>query len=180
MLSDCQWALRQHSGTSSGEPLRISWVAVVTLLRAVGHVLKFVDAKADADVREVVRGQFELWRKTKPKPEIFWRFIYCERNNVLKQYDFGFARTIEPPARTRTPVSSTPAGHAHALAFKFDALSVTGGPLPPQEIQIKSLFADGPFKGRSEKDVAAEAIRWWEDCLDEVEHLVLKRRTGHP
>jgi hypothetical protein len=123
VLSDCQWALRQFSETVSGEPLGISWVAVVTLLRAVGNVLQ-ADAKADADV--------------------------------------GYA--VKEKRKSHT--------------YKFDALSVTSGPLPPQEMPLKSLVAEGPFKGRSEKDVAEEAIRWWMDYLDEVESLALRRKAN--
>ena len=191
VLSDCQWALQQFSGTVSGEPLRISWVAIVTLLRAVGHVLDKVDAKADADVRHAVNEKHRGLKKTKPRPEIYWSFIEDERNNILKQYKFGFERTIEPAPDTTlnlgagqtirfqiAPTSSTAGGRADGLAFKYDALSVTGGPLPPQQRPITSLIAEGPFKGLSEKDVAEEAIQWWMDCLDEIESLVLKRKSA--
>src|ERR1700680_5257275 len=88
VLSDCQWALRQFSGTVSSEPLRTSWVAVVTLLRAVGHVLYEVDAKADADVGYAVTEKHSSCVRSKPLPEIYWQFICCERNNILKQYRF--------------------------------------------------------------------------------------------
>jgi hypothetical protein len=169
VLSDCQWTLQQFSGTVSGEPLRVSWVAVVTLLRAVGHVLHEVDAKADADVRHVVDQKHRSCMGTKPLPAIYWQFIYRERNNILKQYRFGFVRIIE-----QTPDTTLYLGtgqtiryqitrRTDGLAFNYDALSVTGGPLPPQQRPITSLIADGPFKGRSEKDVAEEAIRWWTD-----------------
>lgn len=191
VLSDCQWACQHLSGALSGEPLRITWVAVVTLLRAVGHVLDQVDAEADADVRLVVTEKHRSCVRTRPLPEIYWQFICCERNNILKQYRFGFARTIEPAPDTTlhlgtgqtirfqvAPTSSTAGGRADGLAFNYDALSVTGGPLPPQQRPIKSLIADGPFKGRSEKDVAEEAIRWWMDYLDEVEALVIERKSA--
>ena len=191
VLSDCQWALQHLSGTLSGEPLRISWVAVVTLLRAVGHVLDQVDAEADADVHHVVKEKHRSCVRTRPQPEIYWQFIYCERNNILKQYRFGFSRTIEPAPDTTlylsagqtiryqvTPTSSTPDGRTDGLAIKYDALSVTGGPLPPQKRPIKSLVTEGPFQGRPEKDVAEEAIRWWMDYLDDIESLVLKRKSG--
>jgi hypothetical protein len=190
VLSDCQWTLQQFSETVSGEPLRVSWVAVVTLLRAVGHVLHEVDAEADADVRHVVEQKHSSCVRTRPLPEIYWQFICRERSNILKQYRFGFARTIEQAPDTTlylgtgqtiryqiTPTSSTPDGRTDGLAFNYDALSVTGGPLPPQQRPITSLIADGPFKGRSEKDVAEEAIRWWTDYLDEVEALIIKRKS---
>jgi len=191
VLSDCQWALQQFSETVSGEPLRITWVAVVTLLRAVGHVLDQVDAKADADVRHVATEKHRSCKRTKPLPEIYWQFICRERNNILKQYRFGFARMFASSAGTSLQLwtgqriacqvigtSSIPGGRTDGLAFVYDALSVTGGPLPPQERPIRSLIPDGPFKGRSEKDVAEEAIRWWTDYLDEVESLVLKRKSA--
>ncbi len=69
VLEDCRWAISNHTETLSGEALRVSWVSIVTLLRAVGHVLEKVDAVRDSDVAEVVR---EEWKK--PRPENLFRF----------------------------------------------------------------------------------------------------------
>jgi hypothetical protein len=77
-------------------------VSIVALLRAVGHVLDKVDARADADVAYVVE-QWNALKMTKPKPEMLWEFIESERNSVVKQHEFGFARTIvaTKPQRVR-------------------------------------------------------------------------------
>jgi hypothetical protein len=124
VLSDCQWALSRYSETLSGEPLRVAWVSIVTLLRAVGHVLYKVDAKADADVAYVIEQKWNALKRTRPKPEILWEFIESERNSIVKQYEFGFARTIV--------VTQPPEGQGGAV-IKVDLLSVSGGPLPPQD-----------------------------------------------
>ena len=88
-----------YSETTSGEPLRIIWVSVITLLRAVGHVLQKVDAPSDPAVSRAVAEAWDRLCRSRPEPEIFWEFIESERNSVVKQYEFGFDRTIslEPP-----------------------------------------------------------------------------------
>lgn len=94
VLNDCRWAIAGYSETLSGEPLRVSWVSITTLLRAVGHVLCKVDAARDRTVAEIAAKEWDRLRASKPKPEIFWEFIESERNSVLKQYEFGFSRTF--------------------------------------------------------------------------------------
>ena len=72
----------------------IPWVAGLTLLRATGHVLGKVDAqKSDKHKAEIA----ELWRRWNEKRTenwVFWDFIEEERNNVIKEFEFGFQ--IEP------------------------------------------------------------------------------------
>ncbi len=145
----------------SGEPLRVAWVSIVTLLRAVGHTLKEVDAKRDPVILEVVNQKWDAWLDSKPEPRIFWEFIQAERNNVVKQYEFGFTR-----AYTLTRPKLGVAG----LIVTADMLSVTGGPLPPQPFpELQSLIKEGPFRGRPEHEVAQEAADWWDAQLRDVE-----------
>jgi hypothetical protein len=146
-------------------------VSIVTLLRAVGHVLYKVDAKADADVAYVIEQKWNALKRTRPKPEILWEFIESERNSIVKQYEFGFARTIV--------VTKPPEGQGGAV-IKVDLLSVSGGPLPPQDFpELESLITDGPFRGRPEKEIAQEAIEWWDKCLDDIEKLVAQRKASN-
>ena len=169
VLSDCRWALSLYTQCVSGEPLRVNWVSVITLLRAVGHVLDKVDAFRDADVKDVVEREWDQLRSTKPKPEIFWEFIESERNNVVKQYEFGFSRTV---------FVTPPPGKA-GLIIPIDLLSVCGGPLPPQDLpNLTSALNGGPFEGRSELDVAREAVDWWDSYLTKIERLVDKQRVA--
>jgi len=76
---------------------RIYWVAGISLLRTIGHVLAKVDANSSNEHSQAVA---ELWRKLREDREnywIFWDFIEKERNNLLKTYSFGarFVPSIE-------------------------------------------------------------------------------------
>ena len=73
--------------------------------------------------------------------------------------------------------SRPPTGQA-GLVIQVDLFSTTGGPLPPQNLpELESLITDGPFKGRPEKEVAQEAIQWWNEYLDDIEKLVAQRKA---
>ena len=48
VLDDCKFILAKLEDEKDDQQWRIHWVAVVTLLRAVGHVLTKVDGKREA------------------------------------------------------------------------------------------------------------------------------------
>lgn len=79
----------QHSEIDDcGEELpewRIIWIAGVTLLRVIGHVLHKVDAQKSASHLQAINGTWN-WIKSQ---EIFSEFIEKERNSVLKTYTSG-------------------------------------------------------------------------------------------
>jgi hypothetical protein len=165
-LADCRWALAQYSSELSGPPLRVAWIGIVTLLRAVGHVLHKIDSQHNSDVDQIVKELWSHWTSTKPEPEIFWEFIESERNTVLKQYEFGFSRTVQVRRSEEGPVTTELRGDLLARS-------------EPQQLRqrelrdLQSLIVAGPFRGRSESEVAAAAIEWWEQTLIEIE-----RRAG--
>jgi hypothetical protein len=68
VLEDCRWALAQHASELSGATLRVSWVGIVTLLRAVGHVLHKIDSHHSLDVDQIVKQLWSEWTSTKPEP----------------------------------------------------------------------------------------------------------------
>ena len=104
---------------------------------------------------------------TRPKPEILWCFIEDERNNLLKQYEFGFSRTIT----VHRPLP----GEA-GVTMTADLLGVRGGELPCQNLPgLASCFTDGPFKGCSEQEVANEAVIWWDRLLTDIERQARAR-----
>src|SRR5678809_1296161 len=108
VLNDCRWAVTQYSNQSSGEPLRVGWVAITTLLRAVGHVLSKVDADRDSDVAAEVEEEWRRWAAAKTQHAIFWDFIDAERNDVIKEYQYGFRWTfggsLQPTGEMRAVV----------------------------------------------------------------------------
>ena len=96
VLDDCKVALSGFTEGIQGAEWRIKWVSIVALLRAVGHVLKNVDnnRKIDPILSKIIEEQWELLKKSKPMPEIFWEFIEKERNNILKQYEIGAGQGV--------------------------------------------------------------------------------------
>jgi hypothetical protein len=65
---------------------RRSWVAGVALLRTIGHVLDKVDAKVSPKHRKVIDAFWLELKSDRQSSKIFWEFIECERNNLLKTY----------------------------------------------------------------------------------------------
>ncbi len=134
------------------------WVAVTTLLRAVGSVLHKVDAPTNPVLKKIIDTEWDILRSTKPEPAIFWQFIDCERNNVVKQYEFGFSRAA---------VYGPPLGQA-GIQLRVNLLDVCVA-LPPQEFPaVESTIRTGAFEGQSEQDVAAQAVNWWDAQLDRI------------
>jgi hypothetical protein len=155
VLSDCQGALDSLAHCEHGAEWRRRWVTVVTLQRAVGHVLDKVDGTSSPRMASVIKTRWSLLNKTKPEPHIFWNFIEEERNNVLKEYLFA-------------------GRHASGFNVKSVSLSVGDGKIvtstaeESDEIHMH-VFNEGPFAGRHQIDVAAEAIAWWKAYLDEID-----------
>jgi len=129
------------------EDFRVDWAALVALLRAVGHVLKKVDAGRSTSLAKAVDVRWHLWGQHREANRIFWEFIEAERNNVLKAYDFGYAEedvTIEEARDDGTAVR-----YANVPFF--------------------SPLRTGPFVGRPGLEIAREAIAWWGRELDAIE-----------
>ncbi len=146
VLDDCKHALGRLELESQPETFRVLWVAAAALARAVGHVLKNVDAKADPAVEKAVAEAWDRWQTDKGRNAIFWEFIEKERNQVLKQYELGFFSG---------PVDVVAAGQ--------------------QFIVGEHLFcpiAAGAYEGEDCRDVLQEAIAWWDKQLGRIEREV--------
>lgn len=68
----------------------IPWVAGLSCLRSTGHVLAKVDSSRSPKHKEAVSDRWSEWRARPEEHWIFWEFIEQERNNVLKEFEFGF------------------------------------------------------------------------------------------
>ncbi len=171
-LNDCRFALGRHTVGLQAEAFRTSWVGVVTLLRTVGHVLRNVDAARSPHLKAAVDAGWDELVRTKPEPAIFWGFIVDERNQVLKQYRLGPKRIGRfGPVR---PGSVNLGFDLGGMRGKHgSAARITGSP----PLQVTSVMDNGPFIGKEEREVAAEAIRWWERYLEGVE-LDARRRAA--
>lgn len=68
---------------------RLYWVAGITLLRTVGHVLAKTDATTSSAHKATIDFLWKQWKIDHVQSSIFWDFIEKERNSLLKTYSFG-------------------------------------------------------------------------------------------
>jgi hypothetical protein len=146
VLEDCRKALDLVDDARNEQEFRVHWVALVALLRAVGHVLDKVDAASSSELRGAVDTRWAEWRRNRDKHRLFWDFIEAERDSVLKTYEIGVQ-----PGDVQLVVQQAGA----AEVFTLD------------ECIFKPLL-DGPFAGEDGRDVARDAISWWEGQLSEI------------
>lgn len=87
VLRDCHFAMQELRVAAEGREWRLRWVAVITLLRVVGHVLGKVDSERSSYLADAIQSH---WARVKAAPSghvIFHDFIERERNTILKEYD---------------------------------------------------------------------------------------------
>ncbi len=160
VLQDAKFAIASHSDILQSERFRISWISVVTLLRAVGHVLEKVDGKSPA-MKPAIAQKWKDLLDSKPEPKIYWGFIEAERNRFLKNYEHGISRKLMIPG---------PDLDGGNTIIYIDIGKGQGGEFGASE-KLHSILASGPFEGESEKSVAWRAYDWWVSYLDEVDRL---------
>ena len=148
VLNDCRVALAWAEDAETEQEFRVRWVAVVALLRAVGHVLDKVDTMSSPHLSAAIKEKWKEWQANREDNQIFWKFIEAERNNILKQYEAGYEA-----GDITVVVEGAGAPESFLLG---DAL-------------YKPLKSDGPYEGEDARDVAQEAISWWERQLSAIE-----------
>lgn len=164
VLADCDEALQElidcdvDLDVNIGAMRRRRWMAVVALLRAVGHVLKNVDGASSPTLGKTIKAEWDAVNKTKPEPHILWGFIENERNTVIKEYRFRSHRSATGVAVTSIS-ATTASGVATITANRYG------------EAELR-LLTDGPFAGRNDIEVVTEAIQWWKVYLDKIEAQV--------
>lgn len=87
VLRDCHAALNELRLAAEGTEWRLRWVAVITLLRVVGHVLKKVDGERSPYLASAIDANWAKVTAPGGGNEIFHDFIERERNTILKEYD---------------------------------------------------------------------------------------------
>jgi hypothetical protein len=86
VLRDAYRARQQFLDANDASEARIDWVTCVSLLRAVGHVLKKRDANRSAFLRMAVDEAWIRWKGSREANRIFFDFIDAERNALLKEF----------------------------------------------------------------------------------------------
>lgn len=64
VLRDCHFAFRELQSAEPGTVWRLRWVTIITLLRAVGHVLDKIDGKRSPYLGGAIK---EIWTDIKTK-----------------------------------------------------------------------------------------------------------------
>lgn len=146
ILEDCRYAHELLELEEEERKFRLLWVSCSSLLRAVGHVLHKVDGARNIEFKKAIDVWWKELNNNKNKHPIFFEFIVIERNNILKEYEIGmFSGEID------VLVSST--GESFSLSeTAFCPMSY------------------GKFAGEDCRDIANEAIKWWEFQLDAIEN----------
>ncbi len=153
VLADAATALADFEASAGTAYWRTRWVALVALLRAVGHILDKVDAVADPSIGRASAAAWQQLGASKPDPRIFWDFIYDERNNVLKAYRFGAGLNI-----TVRP------GSAWCNTVTGESGGTESGPTT-----YDAFMRSGSFAGEDPRELARRAIDFWTAYLDSID-----------
>lgn len=155
VLDDCKFILLKLEDETDDQQWRIHWVAVVTLLRAVGHVLTKVDGQSEP-IRSASDRLYREWKSNDPAHEIFREFIEKERNSVVKEYAIGISEGPVPVV----------------ISFEDPTTGeLSGYELEPIGENIYRPMTDGTYEGEDGRTLIELAIDWWEKQLGEVDRL---------
>ena len=154
VLRDCEVVLDMLEDERDEQRWRVLWAGGMALLRAVGHVLKKVDG-ADPLARPLIDAAWNRWKADKAANAIFWEFIEAERNNLLKQYQFG----VSDSAVVGLGVVEIDIETGHAVAYE------TPVSLDENLFRRKKEFG----LGEDARDVYQDALRWWDAELSRIE-----------
>jgi hypothetical protein len=152
-LEDCRAALAELTDGVQGRQWRLRWITCVVLLRAVGHVLDNVDGSREVQLRQAIDEWWKTLKKSRPEPQIFWALIDEERNAILKEYQ-------------------TRAGQGVTVQLSGIEINLRTGEQkadPPKPPIYHYTINTGPFAGRDQRELLAEAISWWEHQLEAIE-----------
>lgn len=163
ILADAKHAIDKHTDDLQGADFRISWLAIVTLLRAVGHGLKAVDTTISPAMKKAIDAKHEEVEKS--KLPIFFEFIKPERDRYLKEYEIGVRRSIFATGKILGKDGSVRTFEAH-FSSRDGAIIDTNN-----ENYRSAIITDGPFEGQHEKDVALQAYAWWVAYLNDVDRM---------
>jgi hypothetical protein len=91
VLDDCRYALTELRNDPQGAAYRVRWFGALAMLRAVGHVLRKVDAKSSPHLEQANSAWWDNLQIARPA---IWQFIDDDRNALLKEYDYRAAQNV--------------------------------------------------------------------------------------
>lgn len=126
---------------------RILWIACVTILRSIGHILDKVDSKDPAYTSPI-----KMWWKginqAKEENRIFFEFIERERNFAIKEYRLDYADSSQ---------FGLGCEDSDGKITMFDEASLGNLYMP---------MTDGPYEGEDCRDIVRSAIEWWDKQVE--------------
>ncbi|MGB7101900.1 MAG: hypothetical protein WBD95_24430 [Xanthobacteraceae bacterium] len=145
---------RAGDDAMSEATIQAQYIAIVAMLRSVGHVLAKVDC-VDPDEKRLLEAKWPKWKKE----TIFAKFIEPTRNDLLKEFqarlrlrgrqDIRHVVSADPSARTGATVSAM-----------FDPATLVD------------------MHGHEVMPLFHKAICFWDACLKEVEEFQTARGTA--
>ena len=156
VLEDCEAALAMLEDERDERRWRVVWVGALSLLRAVGHVLRNVDGRTPG-AQEAINAAYGSW-KDKPEHLIFREFIEKERNNILKEYCLSVLDSGEA-------LVAVVVGDSDAIYSPHDT------PIVLDENLFRPV-TEGFGVGEDARDVYGEAITWWDEELTRLEAVL--------
>jgi hypothetical protein len=152
-LEDCRGALDELTDGVQGSQWRRRWITSIVLLRAVGHVLDNVDGLQSPQYRTAIDDWWKEIKASKPSPTIFWNLIDEERNTILKEYQ-------------------TRAGQGVTVQISGIEINLRTGEQrvdSPKPTIYHYTMNTGPFAGKDQRELIADAITWWDDVLNAID-----------
>ncbi|KTB77303.1 hypothetical protein AO070_17190 [Pseudomonas syringae pv. syringae PD2766] len=156
VLVDVEFVREKLEHETSMLEWRLNWVTAVVLIRAVGHILNKVDGKAFPAVRKLANELHQEWKAGGASDEIFKNFIEEERNNIIKEYEFGVSE-----------------GPVPIVAVMQD--SVTGEFFEQRAVIDENIYRPmrgGFYEGEDGRTLLDDSITWWKKQLDRIDDEV--------
>lgn len=153
LLDDGKIAFAMLEDAEDEAHFRILWIACVTILRSIGHVLDKVDAK-DPAYTSLIKMWWKSINQAKEENRIFFEFIERERNFAIKEYRLDYAD-----------------GSQFGLGFEDSDGKITMF----DEVSLENLYmpmTDGPYEGEDCRDIVRSAIEWWDKQIELIRATV--------
>jgi hypothetical protein len=157
VLADARRAIDFALNASDGD-WRFAFAGAVTLLRAVAHVLKKVDACESNHHRRVIEYWWNRVRSDQ-KAAIFNDFVCKNRDIILKEYQFNFKN--EPPRQIMLEQGG--------FLLTEDGKCLVTEP-------VAHMVQTGPWRGHGALRLLEDAYNWWQIELDGIEEGIQKGR----
>ena len=154
VLADCEAALEMLEDERDEQRWRVLWIGAMTLLRAVGHVLKKVDGEILGQ-RAAIDAAHRNWRAGQSEHAVFRDFIDEERNNLLKEYRLNV-------------VDSAELGLAVVIGDPDAGYATEETPSVLEENLFRPV-TEGFGVGEDARDVYRSAVEWWDAELSRLE-----------